>query len=61
MSQVVMVYSDQSIYDGWSVARMLDGRLVNRWPHDDPRHAPTEAYIASIKRYEDEHNAPEDA
>lgn len=36
------------IYDGWSVAKMKDGRLLNRWPPDDRRHKPTQDWIASF-------------
>ena len=36
----------RGIYDGWSVAVMKDGRMLNRWPPDDRRHAPTQAWIA---------------
>ena len=32
----------RGIYDGWSVAAMKDGRLLNRWPPDDRRHKPTQ-------------------
>ena len=32
-------------YDGWSVAKMKDGRMLNRWPPDDRRHKPTQDFI----------------
>lgn len=35
----------RGIYDGWSVAKMKDGTLVNRWPEDDRRHKPTQDWI----------------
>ena len=35
----------RGIYDGWSVAKMKDGTLVNRWPEDDRRHKPTQEWI----------------
>lgn len=33
------------IYDGWSVAKMPDGTLVNRWPEDDYRYAAVREWI----------------
>ena len=35
----------RGVYDGWSIAVMQDGRMVNRWPADDPRHKPTQDAI----------------
>ena len=32
-------------YDGWSVAKMKDGRMLNRWPPSDHRHKPTQKWI----------------
>lgn len=37
----------RGIYDGWSVAKMKDGTLVNRWPGDDRRHKPTQNWISN--------------
>ena len=37
----------RGIYDGWSVAVMKDGRMLNRWPPSDRRHKPTQAWIAA--------------
>ena len=42
----------RGIYDGWSVAKMKDGRLLNRWPPDDRRHKPTQDWIARFKATE---------
>jgi len=39
----------RGIYDGWSVAKMKDGKLVNRWPEDDRRHKPTQEWIELCK------------
>lgn len=33
------------IYDGWSVAKLPDGTLVNRWEPGDYRHERTEQWI----------------
>ena len=33
------------VYDGWSVAKLPDGALVNRWDPADRRHAATQKYI----------------
>lgn len=38
----------RGIYDGWSVAKMKDGRMLNRWPLYDRRHKPTQAWIAAL-------------
>lgn len=35
----------RGIYDGWSVAKMPNGELVNRWPVDDHRHKATQEWI----------------
>lgn len=35
----------QGLYDGWSVAKMKDGSLVNRWSKDDYRHERTQSWI----------------
>ncbi|TWI04853.1 hypothetical protein IP90_00993 [Luteimonas cucumeris] len=35
----------RGIYDGWSVAKLPDGTLVNRWPEDDRRYASTQDWI----------------
>lgn len=35
----------RGVYDGWSVARLKDGRMVNRWPPEDRRHKPTQDWI----------------
>ena len=37
----------RGIYDGWSVAKMKDGRMLCRWPPSDSRHKPTQAWIAA--------------
>ena len=36
----------RGIYDGWSVAKMKGGTLVNRWkPEDGRRYTETQAWI----------------
>ena len=35
----------RNVYDGWSVARLPDGTLVNRWEKGTRRHSLTEEYI----------------
>lgn len=32
--EVVMLYEIRGNYDGWSVAKLKDGTLVNRWEPD---------------------------
>lgn len=39
----------RSIYDGWSVAKMKDGRLINRWPESDWRYEQTQQWIERFK------------
>jgi hypothetical protein len=39
----------RGIYDGWSVAKMKDGRLINRWPESDRRYKPTQQWIDGFK------------
>lgn len=35
----------RGFYDGWSVAKLPDGTLVNRWPIGDWRHAAVQKWI----------------
>lgn len=35
----------RGLYDGWSVAKLPDGTLVNRWEPGDYRHAATQEWI----------------
>lgn len=35
----------RGIYDGWSVAKLPNGDLVNRWMPGDRRYAPTRQWI----------------
>lgn len=36
----------RGIYDGWSVAKLPDGSLVNRWHPNDSRHHAVQEWIA---------------
>ena len=47
MDEVAITIEVRGIFDGWSVAQMKDGRLLNRWPPDDRRHKPTQDWIAT--------------
>lgn len=48
---VAMFYELTGVYDGWSVAELKDGRLVNRWSAEDypRRHAAAAEFIASLE------------
>lgn len=35
----------REIYDGWSVAKLPDGTLVNRWEPDQRQYKPTQEWI----------------
>lgn len=35
----------RGICDVWSVAKMKDGRMLNRWPPDDRRHKAAQDFI----------------
>lgn len=35
----------RDIYDGWSVAQLQDGTLINRWEPEDRRYLPTQKWI----------------
>ena len=35
----------RGVYDGWSVARLPDGTMLNRWDVTDRRYLPTQAWI----------------
>ena len=45
MSKVACLIEIRGIYDGWSVAQMQDGALINRWDEEDRRHGPTQEWI----------------
>lgn len=45
MDEVDYLIEVRGIYDGWSVARMKDGTLINRWAPEDRRHASTQEWI----------------
>jgi hypothetical protein len=38
----------RDIHDGWSVAVMEDGRILNRWPPGDRRYGPTQDWIRKV-------------
>lgn len=58
---VVTLYEDRDIYDGWAVAQLVDGSLVNRWAsNDDPsvsipgyerRFRKTQKFIEDLKTF----------
>lgn len=50
--KVLHLIEIRGIYDGWSVARMKDGRLLNRWEKSDYRYAPTQEWIARAQALE---------
>jgi hypothetical protein len=39
----------RGIYDGWSVKKLADGTLINRWEPDDRRHKPTQDWIEKMQ------------
>jgi hypothetical protein len=50
MADVLHVVELSHIYDGWSIAHLRDGRVVNRWdPEEYPgRYAATELALAGM-------------
>lgn len=42
----------RDIYDGWSVARLPNGRYVNRWEPSNPRYAQVQRWIALTEALE---------
>lgn len=48
LSEVSLCIEVREIYDGVSVYKMEDGRLVNRWPEDDRRHKATQEWIERV-------------
>ena len=40
----------QGLYDGWSVAKLPDGTLVNRWPEESYRHYAVQEWIDAHRR-----------
>lgn len=44
-----MLIEIRGVYDGWSIAEMKDGTLVNRWDEDDPRYLPTEDFMDGME------------
>ncbi len=49
---IAMLYEIRGVYDGWSVARLKDGTLVNRWdPIEYPRRfAASEEFINGMTK-----------
>ena len=39
----------RKIYDGWSVAKLPDGTLVNRWDKGTRRYVATQQWINIVK------------
>ena len=35
----------RGVYDGWSVAQLLEGEMINRWIEKDRRYQATQNYI----------------
>ena len=50
----------RGVYDGWSVRKLADGTLINRWPEDDSRYAPTQKWIDTFNKQEAEARASDD-
>lgn len=48
--QIEKKFTNFAIDNEWSVALLLDGRLVNRYSTKDKRYAPTKRWIASLER-----------
>jgi len=40
------------VYDGWSIAKLPDGSLVNRWPAGSTRFTQVQEVIEEIRRGE---------
>ena len=40
----------REIYDGWSIAQLPSGELVNRWPENTRRHAETQECIEKLQK-----------
>lgn len=45
MDQVDTLIEIRGNYDGWSIAKMKDGRYLNRWTPDSPFYAKAQAVI----------------
>lgn len=52
--EVEILIEIRGVYDGWSVARTVDGEYINRWPKNDRRHQPTADWIARTLLGEEE-------
>lgn len=48
-SEVALLIELRGVYDGWSIAKMKDGRLINRWDENDYRFAATEKAIENMR------------
>lgn len=46
---IVLRIEVRGIYDGWSVAKLRDGTLVNRWEPGDYRYQPTQDWIERVR------------
>jgi hypothetical protein len=38
----------RGLYDGWSVAKLPDGSMINRWEPDSHRFKPTQDWIEAF-------------
>lgn len=60
-AQIEHLIELRGVYDGWSIARLKDGRLINRWADDngqplpgyERRHAATEDAIRELQTAEE--------
>ena len=44
----------REIYDGWSVAKLPDGTLINRWDKGTRRYVATQQWINMVKGEQNE-------
>jgi len=42
----------RGVYDGWSIAKMKDGSLINRWDESDHRYKRTQRTLEWMKMVE---------
>jgi len=40
----------RGLYDGWSIAKLPSGELVNRWSEDDPRYVKVQEIIEKMNK-----------
>ena len=53
--EVKMLYEIRGNYDGWSVAELKDGTILNRWEPDSPYYKAAQELVNKLKGVDEVH------